>query len=107
LDTSLPFQVLIFEHRPETGANINEEDVVHMEIARQRTVTWPMGIPVSYQNADGRSRLYRAIAVGHRYKWLVVRETKKEKDITPDINPATFTISLPCHPASFPKAVVS
>ncbi|HEX9976854.1 MAG TPA: tyrosine-type recombinase/integrase [Dehalococcoidales bacterium] len=102
-DTSLPFRLFVFEHRPETGEDIAKEDVSHMEIARQRTVTWPAGASVFYQNADGRSQLYGAIAVGHRDRWAVVRETKNWKDITPELSPATFTISLRCHPASIPN----
>ena len=98
-DPDLPFRLVVFEHKPETGAEVEREDVAQMEMTRRRTVTWPAGVPVFYQNSDGLNELYGAIAVGHRDRWIVLRETKKDKEITPVVSPATFTISLRCRQA--------
>jgi integrase len=97
-DPFLPFRLLVFEHRPETGEEIEREDVVNMEMTRRRTVTWPTGAPIFYQNNDGRNELYGAIAVGHRDKFIVVKQTESTKELTPDVSPARFTVTFRCRP---------
>jgi hypothetical protein len=82
-DPGLPFGLAVFEHKPETGEEIEKEDVARIEIAKRRTVTWPAGAPFLYKNADGQNRLYGVLAIGHRIKWTVVKQTKSGNELTP------------------------
>jgi integrase/recombinase XerD len=66
-DPEVPYRLMVFERDPEEPSlDLEKEDMVQMDLTRQRVFSYPSGSPVPYANASGQRVLHGAVVIGQR-----------------------------------------